>query len=213
MLIHRPSTIFLALGLLALAVAPVLAIEEPRFEVVKRFEDFELRRYEPFVIAEVEIRDGFEEAGDRAFSTLFDYISGANSGAASMDMTAPVLQGAAKGESMAMTAPVLQTLDADAYRVSFVLPLRFDLASAPRPTDARVELREVPERLMAARRYSGFWSQERYREQEQALLSALAGAGYEAVASPEWARYNAPFIPWFLRRNEVLVEVRPVGTR
>ncbi|HSO06557.1 MAG TPA: heme-binding protein, partial [Pelomicrobium sp.] len=70
-------------------------------------------------------------------------------------------------------------------------------------------LRQVPERLMAARTYSGTWSRENYRENERALLEAVEQAGLKPAGEPVWARYNPPLMPWFLRRNEVLVEVRP----
>jgi len=133
-----------------------------------------------------------------------------------MPMTAPVLQAPGKGETIEMTAPVLQRsgTEAETFRVAFVLPQRYDLAGAPPPTDPRVHLREVPARLVAAHRYTGFWSEARYREHEAILLTALQAAGYEAVGAPEWARYNPPFMPWFLRRNEIMVEVRQTdGTR
>lgn len=189
-----PLSIVCAL-LLAHALLPLKAsaLEEPAFEVVAQFKHFEVRRYDPFVIAEVKINGSFEEAGNQAFNTLFEYISGANYTTTEMEMTAPVLQSS--------------SADAATHRVSFVLPLRYRIATAPRPSDARVQLREVPGRLMAAIRYSGFWSEEGYREQESRLVAALTARGYEALGPPEWARYNAPFMPWFLRRNEVLVEV------
>jgi hypothetical protein len=194
----------------------VTATEEPRFDVVAEYDTFELRQYSPFVIAEIEIRGDFEEAGNEAFNTLLSYIRGANSGSQKMEMTAPVLQMPASvakargGEKMAMAAPVLQRsgVEGDSYLVSFVLPLRYRLENAPIPDDPRIMLREVPVRRVAARRYSGRWTESRYRENEGALLEAVQTAGYVAIGAPEWARYNAPFMPWFLRRNEVLVEVR-----
>lgn len=187
-----------------------MADEEPNFEVIDRNENFEVRRYQPFVIAEVKIEDKFKNAGNRAFNTLFQYISGANRGAAKLEMTVPVIQSPVEGEKMEMTAPVLQRsgTEADAYLVSFVLPLRYDAATAPQPTDPAVQIREVPARVMAVSRYSGFWSESRYLKHETELLAAIESAGYKPVGSPEWARYNSPFTPWFLRRNEVMVEVR-----
>ncbi len=187
-----------------------MAYEEPNFEIVDRHDTFEVRRYQPFVTAEVKIEGGFKDAGNQAFNMLFEYISGANRGTAKMDMTVPVIQSPAKGKKMEMTAPVLQrsASEADAYLVSFVLPLSYDTASAPEPTDPKVRIREVPGRLMAVNRYSGFWSESNYLKHETELFKALKAAGYQAVGSPEWARYNPPFMPWFLRRNEVMVEVR-----
>lgn len=199
----------IALSLFSVGGHADAAYEEPRFEIMATFEDFEIRRYRPFVIAEVEVEAEFEKAGSRAFSILFDYISGANRGGAKMEMTVPVTQSPANAEQLEMTAPVQQRsgLEEGTYRLSFVLPLRFDVANAPQPTDPRVRIREVPPRIMAVNRYAGFWSEARYRKYEAKLIAALQEQGYEMRGSPEWARYNAPFTPWFLRRNEVLVEV------
>lgn len=129
-------------------------------------------------------------------------------------MTAPVsMQPAGEGEKIAMTAPVTMTPKAgDASRAtyvfSFVMPERYTRATLPIPVDSRVQIREAPARLMAVRRYSGFWSESRYREQENILLQSVARAGLEITGKPVFARYNAPFTLWFLRRNEVLIEVK-----
>lgn len=187
-----------------------MAYEEPEFEVIHRTDSFEVRRYRPFVIAEVKIDDEFKAAGSRAFNTLFQYISGANRGTTKIEMTTPVRQSPVQGEKIEMTAPVLQrsATDAEAYLVSFVLPSQYDASTAPEPDDPEVQIRQVPERVMAVKRYSGFWSESNYLKHEAELLDAIKAAGYETVGRPEWARYNPPFMPWFLRRNEVMVEVR-----
>jgi hypothetical protein len=130
-----------------------------------------------------------------------------------MQMTAPVEQtpARARGERIAMTAPVVQSPTAadGAYVFSFVMPAKYTLETLPEPLDERVRIREVPARLVAARRYSGSWSERRYRKNETALLDAVSDAGLEVIEAPTLARYNSPFTLWFLRRNEVLVEVRP----
>ena len=167
--------------LLIFSGVSALAYEEPAFEIIAEYEDFEVRRYEPFVIAEVEVGGEFGEAGNRAFNTLFRYISGDNRANGKMEMTTPVLQ--TTGEKIEMTTPVLQrpATQSDTHRVSFVLPLRYTLETAPEPTDPAVSLREVPGRIVAALRYSGTWSEARYRKHEQALLSAVANTGYETA--------------------------------
>lgn len=190
-----------------LAAPLTMAYDEPDYAVVTEYERFEVRRYEPFVIAEVEVRAPFAEAGSKAFRTLFRYIAGANRANSKIQMTTPVLQ--QPGEQVAMTTPVIQRTgtDAESHRVSFVLPFQYDLDSAPIPTNPDVSLRRVDGRVVAARRYSGTWSAQRYRRHESALLEALEAAGYTPAAAPEWARYNGPMTPWFMRRNEVLVEI------
>jgi SOUL heme-binding protein len=89
-----------------------------------------------------------------------------------------------------------------------VVPARFTRETLPVPLDSRVNIREIPARTMAVLTYSGTWSQRRYEKHEAALLAGVREAGLQALGKPEFARYNAPFTPWFLRRNEVMVEIR-----
>jgi hypothetical protein len=193
--------------------AHAMATEEPEYRVVETYPEFELRRYAPYLVAETEVTGQFDGVGSQAFRILADYIFGKNRAQTKMEMTAPVSQkpAAEAGERIAMTAPVTQqpasAAEADSYRVSFVMPSGYTLETLPEPEDPRVQLREVPGRLMAARRYSGRWTEANYRENEAALLRAVDEAGLTPIADPVYARYNSPFSLWFLRRNEVLVEV------
>lgn len=184
-----------------------MAIEQPRYSVVERVGEIELRRYEPYVVAEVEVRGSMEEAGNTAFQPLADYIFGKNRQSEKMSMTAPVTQ-SAKGETIGMTAPVVQSAKSSGtYVVSFVMPSRYSMATLPQPLDPSITFREVPASLVAAWKYSGGWSEKRYRQEEANLVAAMAKAGLTGVKPPVWARYNPPFWPSFLRRNEILVEV------
>jgi hypothetical protein len=186
---------------------PAPAVEEPRHEVVRAIsERVELRRYAPYVVAEVVLETQGTDAGNQAFPILAGYIFGKNKGERKMAMTAPVTQTAAPVK-MAMTAPVTQQAAAGGTRVQFVLPADVTLASAPEPLDARVRLREEPATTWAVIRYSGTWSQARYDEHLAALRSAVAGAGLSTQGEPVWARYNGPMTPWFMRRNEIWLAV------
>jgi len=102
-----------------------------------------------------------------------------------------------------MTAPVTQTAAAGGYVVQFVLPKDVTLATAPEPLDPRVMLREEPARQVAVIRYSGFWSQDNYDEHLTKLKAALQAADLSWSGEPVFSRYNPPFMPWFLRRNEI----------
>jgi len=188
-----------------------MATEEPRYEVLQQFEAFELRRYASQLLAETEVIGDFDDVGNQAFRILADFIFGNNREQEKISMTAPVIQQPGAGEKIAMTAPVTQTPKAGGghgtYMFSFVMPASYTRATLPQPLDPRVRIREVPARLMAARRYSGSWSEVRYRVQEAMLLRSVSQAGLTTDGAPVYARYNSPFSLWFLRRNEVLIEV------
>jgi len=182
--------------------------EEQPFEVVRRYDGFALRRYPSHVVAEVTVELPFEQAGNTAFRYLFGYITGQNRSRTSVAMTAPVVQSAGAGQKVAMTAPVIQhSTQEGGYAVAFVLPASMTEEAAPEPTDPRVSIRTVPPSLAAVARYSGRWSQDSYERHCSSLLQALEAEGLEAVGTPRFARFDPPIKPWFLRRNEVVVDV------
>ncbi|GAA4407837.1 heme-binding protein [Fodinibacter luteus] len=185
--------------------------EQQPYEVLEEHDAFELRRYPPHVVAEVELDGSFEGVGNRAFGALFGYITGRNEAQRSVAMTAPVVQEAAVSavsEKVAMTAPVVQTEAADgSYLVAFVLPASMTIDTAPVPTNPDVRIMAVPERLAAAVAYSGRWTRSSYERHLAELLAAVTEAGFVPVGSPRFARFDPPFKPWFLRRNEVVRDV------
>jgi hypothetical protein len=194
--------------LLTTASRPVMAIEIPEYRVIDQDGAYELREYSPYLIAETEIESEFMSAGNIAFGRLFRYISGANTSQTEIAMTAPVEQSReGRGQKIAMTAPVEQANVAGVYRVGFVVPRKFTRETVPKPTDPRVAIREVPARTVAVWRYSGRWTEENFREHERDLRALLARKGMRAEPgdSAIIARYDAPFMPWFMRRNEVII--------
>jgi hypothetical protein len=195
--------------LITLAAMPLFsqATEEPDYEVVKTFKQVELRQYTPYVVAEVVLDTTADKAGNEAFPILAGYIFGKNKGEQKMAMTAPVTQ-AATPVRMDMTAPVTQRAEAGGMRVQFVLPKGVTLATAPEPTDPRVQLRAVPASQWAVIRYSGTWSQANYLEHLAMLTAELAAQGVATQGEPLLARYDPPFTPWFMRRNEIWLALR-----
>ncbi len=195
--------------LLTLTATPLSshAIEEPKYEVIRQFDNVELRQYAPYVVAEVVLDAPAEDAGSRAFPILAGYIFGKNKGEKKFAMTAPVTQTAVPVK-MEMTAPVTQAAVPGGTRVQFVLPEGVTLESAPEPLDPRVQLRLVPASRWATIRYSGAWSQSNDDEHLALLRAALDKAGVATQGDPVLARYNAPFTPWFLRRNEIWLAPR-----
>jgi hypothetical protein len=199
---------FIVALLSTIASRPIMAIEIPEYRVIEQEGAYELREYSSYLIAETEVEAGFMSAGNVAFGRLFRYISGANTSQTEIAMTAPVEQvREGRGQKIAMTAPVEQASVDGVYRVGFVVPRKFTSETVPKPLDPRVSIREVPARTVAVWRYSGRWTEENFREHERDLRALLVRKGLRAAPgdSAIIARYDAPFMPWFMRRNEVLI--------
>jgi effector-binding domain-containing protein len=205
----RQSAALVLLNLLLLVFGGIeaMATEEVKYRVLESSGDFELRQYESSIVAETTVEGDFHEVGNEGFRRLFDYISGKNRKKQSIPMTAPVSQ-EASSEKTPMTAPVNQEKVGEAWRITFLMPSSLTMETLPEPLDPRVKLMKIPGRLMAALSYSGTWSRERYEGKEQRLKELIRQRGLKIEGEPVFARYNPPFMPWFLRRNEVLI---PVG--
>lgn len=178
------------------------ATEEPGYELIEQIDKFEIRQYAPYIVAEVLVEGPADKAGGQAFPILAGYIFGENKGEHKFAMTAPVTQTNVPIQ-MPMTAPVTQAAAPGGYLVRFVLPKGVTLASAPEPTNARVHLREVAASRVAVIVFSGFWSDANYQENLSKLQALLRGKELTWVGEPIYARYNPPFTPWFMRRNEI----------
>jgi hypothetical protein len=196
----------LAVFIMMLGAGNAMATEEAEYLLVLKEQNFELRSYEPHILAETRVDGDFDEAGSKAFGRLFKYISGDNKAREDVQMTSPVSQEAA-GEEISMTSPVGQQRERNQWLVSFMMPSSYTIDTIPKPTDLDVTLRQVPARYIAAVQYSGFWSEENYLSNKSALETWIAQQGLQVVGEPIWARYNPPFIPWFLRRNEILIPI------
>jgi hypothetical protein len=197
-----------------------MAIEEPEYTVIKDYDTFEVREYQPLTIAEVTIKGDQEEASNQGFRLLAGYIFGKNHQRAidgeatiskKIEMTAPVVvTPAADPQKIAMTAPVQVVAGGSgSYRVQFTMPKSYHLENLPVPDDPRVSLKSVPARRVAVRQYSGSWSMTRYEEEKAILDTGIKKAGLRPLGEAEFARYNSPYALWFLRRNEVWIPVAP----
>jgi hypothetical protein len=162
-----------------------LAIEEPQYDVLKVVGDVEFRRYEPYIIAKVTVDGGSPDR--QAFGILAGYIFGDNE----------------TEEKMAMTAPV----ETQGNDYAFVMERKYSMETLPAPRDKRVQLQTKPARVVAVRRFSGRWSSRIFARHQEELLAELDRLGVEVTGASELARYDSPFTPWFMRRNEVIVPV------
>ncbi|MDG6221586.1 MAG: heme-binding protein [Candidatus Thermoplasmatota archaeon] len=171
-------------------------VGKARYELLEKNEGIEIRLYPAMVIARV---TGY---GDGGFNLLFNFIAGSNTAGEKVSMTAPVLS-----EKITMTAPVLS----DKGSIAFVMPNGYTLESTPKPTNPQVKIEEIPPRKLAALRFSGRWSRSKFQKKEDELLSRLKNLGLKPVGQAFIMRYNGPFTPGFLRRNEVAVEIQVSG--
>lgn len=206
----------------ALLPIPAMATEQPPYEIVGNLGEVEIRSYPAILWAETRVEGEFDRAGNTGFRRLASFIFGANrvpGGAEASEkiaMTAPVAMRPERSEKIAMTAPVaMRPTDPGgggapaAWVIGFAMPGKWTLDTVPQPIDSAVTLRLAPGRTVAALRFSGTWSPERFAARERELLAALAASRWRAAGPVETARYDPPWTPWFLRRNEVLVEILP----
>ncbi len=185
------------------------SIASPDYSVLSKRDGYEIREYAPYLVAEVEMKGSYKESLKQGFRVLFDYIRGNNERRESIEMTAPVLQETAStSESIEMTAPVLQEGRGNGYVISFVMPMKYSLETLPRPKDPRVVLREVKRTKVAALRFTWYATEEGTRKKTEALAALLARDGNQAISPYRTAQYNPPWAIPFLRRNEILVDIR-----
>jgi hypothetical protein len=192
-----------------LVAKSAMAVEKVKYTVLEKEDSFEIRQYEAKIVAETYVEGNLEDVGNAGFRRLYAYISGDNTKKQSISMTAPVGQEAGS-EKIAMTAPVSQEKKDDRWRITFLMPAEYTLEMLPEPVDERVKLAEEPGRLMAAVKYSGTWSEAGYEKNKALLEEYLRRRGLTKAGAAVWARYDPPFMPWFLRRNEVLIPVEKI---
>ena len=124
-------------------------VEETQYKLISKIKNFELRDYPSYIVAETEVDGDLEDAGNKAFKKLFDYISGKNRSREKIAMTAPVSQ-KPSSEKIAMTAPVRQQQTEGGWIVSFTMPNVYTMETLPTPKNPDVRLRQIPARRMAS---------------------------------------------------------------
>ena len=184
------------------------ALEEPKYSVLKEYENFEIRNYASYLVAEVDIEGSYNKTGNEAFRILAGYIFGDNQSSTKMNMTAPVESEAIQpSERMNMTAPVFSNKNVNGYTYRFVMESKYTQETLPVPNNSKIRITEIKDRVMAVISFSGRWSQKNFEKHEQILVNDLKNEGIGVASEAIYARYNAPFTPWFLRRNEIMFEI------
>jgi hypothetical protein len=214
--------------------------DKPRYEVLARAGAMEVRRYAPIIVAETFVEGELGPAGSEGYRRLLSYISGYNrarreidcpgrllkaetgnrpgaagtSAALVPDATSTPPSGPTTGEPIPMTAPMGQRPEGAGYWVSFVMPPSLSLVTLPQPSHPQIRLREIGGRTVAAIRFRGWWRPATVERNRQSLEQWMRGAALKAAGEPVYARYNPPYVPPFLRRNEILMPLvaYPPGT-
>lgn len=191
-----------------------MAIEEPKYRVIENAGAFELRVYDPKIIAEVEVPGTQKEASSAGFKLIAGYIFGGNTSRAGgnekISMTAPVamesVDAKPQSEKISMTAPVNMEQTGNKWRMHFVMPGKYTLNTLPKPNNPAVTLREVPGHKYAVIRFSGFAGKAKADTKTAELKKWLKSRGIKPTGKPELARYNPPWTLPFMRRNEVMMK-------
>ncbi len=195
-----------------LNISHTMATEEAKFILIEKRGDFELRLYESMVVAETYVDGSLGAASNAGFRLLAGYIFGGNtsrqgSSPERIAMTAPVaLEPSA--QNIKMTAPVVVESKGNQWRVQFVMPTGYTLNSLPIPNDTRVYLREIPEQKTAVIVFSGLAGEDKVKDKTAALLDFIKSRSYDVTSNPRLARYNPPWTLPFLRRNEILIDIK-----
>ena len=199
--------LFSSLSLAACSLVGIRTSPEPPHEVLKREGKIELRQYQPQVIAETFVSEDYDQAGTAGFRRLAGYIFGGNREKEQIAMTAPVLQ-EPRSRQIAMTAPVLQQKTPDGWWMAFILPSDITMTNAPQPDNPEVTLRELPAKKLVSLEYTGWNSPEKMETQARELSAWIEKQGLQPTKPPQMASYDPPWTLWFLRRNEVQIEVQ-----
>lgn len=207
----KNAAVLLSIITLVLGTGKAMAAEEAKYTLIEKDGAFEVRAYDSKLIAEVMLEGDMSEATSAGFRLLADYIFGNNTAPSGksekISMTAPVSV-EPRSERIAMTAPVGVQTAASGWRVWFVMPSHFTLATLPKPYNPLVVIKPIAAKRYAVVRFSGWVDSEKMQTKQNELSAWLVGKQLKSLGQPELARYNPPWTLPFLRRNEVMVEIQ-----
>lgn len=180
-------------------------VEQLKYTILDSSKEYEIRQLEDHLVAETEVKGGFESGTNSGFGIVAGYIFGGNKPQEKIAMTTPVVT--EETEKIAMTAPVVtEEAEEEFQKLYFVLPSKYTLDTLPEPTDSRVKIKEVKGKKIAVLKFSGFMSDEKFEQKKEELKKYLErdGINYGKISS---AGYNPPWTPPFMNRLEVWAEI------
>ena len=186
-----------------------MAIEIPKYKVIKKEANFEIRQYNTYITASVDVDEkNYNNATNQGFRYLADYIFGNNTKNSNISMTAPVLQEEKSSyEKIAMTSPVSTAKSKNIYIISFVMPSKYTIETLPIPNNHKVVLTKVPSFKAAVISFSGFVSEKIINQKTEELIKWVKQQKLNNSDQIQVARYNPPWTLWFLRRNEITMQL------
>lgn len=202
-----------------------MTIESPAYTVEKREGDIEIRLYDDYIVAQVDVKADYDSALNKGFRILANYIFGANQKKSNIKMTVPVtgenLSDSEKipmtvpvteeetSEKISMTAPVTseENQEKHVYRISFTMPSKYTLETLPVPDDDRIKIKEMKNIRVAVIKFSGRAKEKLAHKKIKILKSWLDEQNIEPKSNFIVAQYNQPLVPGFLRHNEIIVKI------
>jgi effector-binding domain-containing protein len=183
-------------------------VEKTEYTLIESEKDYEIRLYPEHIVAQTTVKGNYQDALSEGFRIVAGYIFGGNTKKESIAMTSPVIEKKSTSQSIAMTAPVTASVEGESHTIAFGMPRSYTLETLPTPNDSRVKIITIPEKKMAAIRFSGYRSDDSVQAKKQKLLSALEKDNVRVIGELQYASYNAPWTPPWMTRNEVLVEIK-----
>lgn len=164
----------------------------PAYQVLVADKSIQIRQYPELIVANVRIQGDRYDSINEGFRILADYIFGDNS----------------QKRNIAMTAPVMQTEDKNEWIVQFIMPSEMSQATLPTPDDKRIFLTTLPPTKFIVIEFNGMATDRNLNAHAQHLKDYIAKHQLKATGKLIYGFYNPPWILPFLRRNEIMMEVR-----
>ena len=172
----------------------IMAIETPNFKLIKKQGEFEIREYEPMIIALTKVKSDYRQAGSTGFRRIANYIFGGNQKRMEIAMTAPVITDVPNTKGM--------------YEMLFVMPAQHSFDELPVPDNANVELKVKELGKTAVIKFGGWATESRATYYKERLEGFIKNSGYDINSDYMVAQYNSPWALPPFRRNEIIVMIK-----
>jgi len=193
-LIAQPIPRFCHTARTGLAEYSQTMTQRQEFRVLEKRDGFEVREYQPCVIAEVQVSAHYSSAASSAFGSLFRYIAKGNTSSEKIAMTAPVI-----------AAQRAEKSDPNEWFISFVMPSGSTYGRLPHPNDPQVKLRELDTEVCVALSFRGKATEELSAKKTEELRAKAAAANIALSDETRICRFDPPFKPGFLQYNEIVI--------